>query len=91
MDALVAYLESSEPTLDGKNRAIGLLGELRDRRALPVLDALDRGDAATRPLRVPALDQQDPSRGTGSSHWRPTGREDRPGRHSVILVLPPWG
>ena len=45
LDALVAYLESSAPTLDDKNRAIGLLGELRDRRALPVLDALDRGDA----------------------------------------------
>ncbi len=44
LDALVAYLESSGPALDDKNRAIWLLGELRDRRALPVLDALDRGE-----------------------------------------------
>ena len=44
VDALVAYLQSSEPTLDDKNRAIWLLGELRDRRALPALRALDRGD-----------------------------------------------
>lgn len=44
IDSLVAYLQSSEPALDDKNRAIWLLGELRDPRALPALEALDRGE-----------------------------------------------
>jgi hypothetical protein len=38
VEALMAYVESDRHTLAERNRAVWALGQLRDRRALPVLE-----------------------------------------------------
>jgi HEAT repeat protein len=40
VESLIGYLESEAPPLDLKNRAIWVLGELRDERALETLQAM---------------------------------------------------
>lgn len=52
VEALVAYLASDVPSLEEKNRAIWVLGELRDERALETLTELQVSDECDHDLRV---------------------------------------
>ena len=44
VDAVITLLDSDEPDLDDKNRAIWILGDAGDPHPLPALRALDRGE-----------------------------------------------
>jgi hypothetical protein len=45
VEALIARLESDETTVDEKNRAVWALGQMRDARAVPVLEPLTTGES----------------------------------------------
>lgn len=49
VEALISLIESDSATFREKNRAIWALGQIGDKRALPVLEQLDTGEVQVKP------------------------------------------